>query len=288
MANVAMPAGAGSTGEPAAAATTARRDVILPAAEVQLLLGQPGMKLIDTRPGKDFARGHLPGAISLLWQELNVSERDGMRNELATDDELERRLGAAGLSYDATIILYDATTLAGRGYVAFEYAGFTRLHVLDGGFGRWTGPVSAETTATRPSAFVLARRRENRIDKAYVAGKLGNPGAVIVDSRPRQAYEDGHIPTAVSMPTDLYLDRAKCRRPRDELLATLAAEGLTPDREVVSYCGSGVAAANAYLVLKDLGFESIVLYDGSWDEWSCDPAAGQEVALPNYPVFPRC
>ena len=280
-----MPAGAASTGEPAAATTTARRDVILPAAEVQLLLGQPGMKLIDTRPGKDFAKGHLPGAVSLPWQELNVSERDGMRNELATDEELERRLGAAGLSYDATIILYDATTLAGRGYVALEYAGFTRLHVLDGGFGRWTGPVSAETTATRPTAFVLARRRENRADKAYVAGKLGDPGAVIVDSRPRQAYEDGHIPTAVSVPTDLYLDRAKCRRPRDELLATLAAEGLTPDREVVSYCGSGVAAANAYLVLKDLGFESVVLYDGSWDEWSCDPAAGQEMALPNY-TFP--
>ena len=281
---VAMPAGVGSTGEPTAAVAAQRR-VILSAAEVQPLLGQPGVRLIDTRPGKDFAKGHLPGAISLPWQELNVSERDGMRNELATDEELERRFGAAGLSYDDTVILYDATTLAGRGYVAFEYAGFAGLHVLDGGFGRWTGPVSAETTAPRPATFALARRRENRVDKAYVAGKLGDPGAVIVDSRPRQAYEDGHIPTAVSVPTDLYLDRAKCRRPRDELLATLAAKGLIPDREVVSYCGSGVAAANAYLVLKDLGFGSVVLYDGSWDEWSCDPAAGQAVALPNY-TFP--
>jgi thiosulfate/3-mercaptopyruvate sulfurtransferase len=282
---VAVPAGAGSTGEPIAAAIAAQRDVILSAAEVQPLLGQPGIKLIDTRPRKDFAKGHLPDAISLPWQELNVSERDGMRNELATDEELARRFGAAGLSYDDTIILCDATTLAGRGYVAFEYAGFTRIHVLDGGFGQWTGPVSTETTAPQPAAFVLARTHENRVDKAYVASKLGDPGAIIVDSRPQQAYEDGHIPTAAVVPTDLYLDQTKFRLPKGELLATLAAKGLTPDREVVSYCGSGVAAANAYLVLKDLGFKNVVLYDGSWDEWSCDPAAGQEVTLPNY-TFP--
>jgi rhodanese-related sulfurtransferase len=144
---VAVPAGAGSTGEPIAAATAAQRDVILSAAEVQPLLGQPGIKLIDTRSRKDFAKGHLPGAISLPWQELNVSERDGMRNELATDEELARRFGAAGLSYDDTIILCDATTLAGRGYVAFEYAGFTRIHVLDGGFGQWTGPAQLRSSA---------------------------------------------------------------------------------------------------------------------------------------------
>jgi rhodanese-related sulfurtransferase len=100
MANVAMPAGAGSTGEPAAAATTARRDVILPAAEVQLLLGQPGMKLIDTRPGKDFAKGHLPGGLPPeKWSSLRYGfEPSGGREngEEATYGGGDRRQAAAG------------------------------------------------------------------------------------------------------------------------------------------------------------------------------------------------
>ena len=44
----------------------------------------------------------------------------------------------------------------------------------------------------------------------------------------------------------------------------------------------GVAAANNYLALRNLGYDNVVLYDASWDEWSRDPRAGQQVSQVTY------
>lgn len=276
-------ANAASEAAPAAASAA---PLILSQAEVQGSLGRPGVRLVDVRPPADYAKGHLPGAVNLPWQRLSVPETDGVRNEFAPDDELARQFGLAGLGYDDTIILYAAGTFAGRAFVAFEYAGFPRLHVLNGGFDGWKGEVSTEPATPLPTTVALTRKRDNRVTKDYVAAKVGDARTVIVDGRSADAFRDGHIPTATGIPDKWYLDPASLRRPKGDLLAELAARGLTPDKEVVSYCGSGVAASNVYLVLKDLGFERVTIYDGSWDEWSRDPRAGQDVGLPNYSFDP--
>jgi thiosulfate/3-mercaptopyruvate sulfurtransferase len=57
-------------------------------------------------------------------------------------------------------------------------------------------------------------------------------------------------------------------RPAAELTGELAALGVTPDKEVVTYCRSGARAAHTYLVLRHLGFTRVRNYDGSWLEWS--------------------
>lgn len=269
-----------ATESPAVSQAASR--IFVQQAELEGLIGQPGVVVVDVRPKAQYDEGHIEGAISLSWRDIGRSEIDGVRNEFAPDEEIAEALGAAGLSYDDTVILYDGGTLAGRAFVVFEYAGFPNLRVLDGGFGKWAGPVSTEATTLEPAAFELSRKQENRVDQSYVASRIGAGDSVIIDGRQVSAYEDGHIPSAKAVPQSLYLDEQSLLKPADVLLAELAAQGVTPDQEIVSYCGSGVAAANAYLALKDLGFTNVVLYDGSWDEWSRDPRAGQEVALPNY------
>lgn len=257
-------------------------NIILPQTEFEQAAKAQGAKIIDARAPAEFAKGHIPGAINLPWVKLNVGEEDGIRNELSSDAELAKQFGLAGLSYDDTILLYDSTTLAGRSFIAFDYAGFKKIRVLDGGIGSWTGPLTKDAAAAKPTNFTLSQKRENRVQKDYVARQVGVSDVVIVDGRVTQAFEDGHIPTAKVFPSNDYVGKGTFRRDRKDLLKELAAKGITPDKQVVSYCGSGVAAAHAYLVLKDLGFDKLVLYDGSWDEWSRDPKAGQEVSLPNY------
>ena len=257
---------------------------------VSIITGQPeferlrqqGARLIDVRSATAYAEGHVPGAINLPWQALNVSEADGIRNEFAGDATFEELLGKAGLTYEDTILIYDNTALPGRAYVAFVYAGFDKIHVLDGGVGAWQGELSTEPVEVADTTFTLDRKNDIRVSKDYVASKVGDAGAVIIDGRNGDAYADGHIPGAQTLPASSLLTPAATLQSEPVLLELLNTAGVSPDREVVSYCGSGVAAANNYLALRNLGYENVVLYDASWDEWSRDPRSGQQLALANY------
>lgn len=254
--------------------------IIVNQAEAEALIAK-GAKLIDVRGEAAYQKGHVVGAINLPWQVLNVSEADGIRNEFASDDTFEKTFAAAGLSYDDTVVIYDTTALPGRAFVAFEYAGFKNVHVLDGGVGVWQGTLSTEPTLATPSDFKLTAKNDIRVSKDYVAGKVGTE-AVIIDGRASDAYADGHIPGAQTLPSTSFLTSTATFQSQPVLENLLNTVGVKPDSEVVSYCGSGVAAANNYLALRNLGYSNVVLYDASWDEWSRDPRAGQQVSLANY------
>jgi len=53
----------------------------------------------------------------------------------------------------------------------------------------------------------------------------------------------------------------------DELRAMYEAIGVTPDREVITYCQGGYRAAHTYLALRRLGYPNVKTYTGSWKEW---------------------
>jgi molybdopterin synthase sulfurtransferase len=99
-------------------------------------------------------------------------------------------------------------------------------------------------------------------------------GDAVVDLRPLSAYNgwrtdgaarSGHIPGAAAFPAE-WLDRIE----PDEARAALAANGITPDREVVLY---GTRDVSAYRQrFADLGFPSVRTFAGGWSEWAADPA----------------
>ena len=43
--------------------------------------------------------------------------------------------------------------------------------------------------------------------------------------------------------------------------------GVTPDREVITYCQGGYRAAHSYLALRLVGYPRVRNYLGSWKEW---------------------
>lgn len=266
----------------AAAEQQAAVPIIVSAAQAEKLIAD-GAKVVDVRGEAAYAKGHIRGAINLPWQRLNVSEEDGIRNEFASDATFEKELSAAGLRYGDRIVIYDTTALPGRAYVAFEYAGFgDAVHVLDGGIAAWKGELSTDAVTAEASGFKLERKNDIRVDRAYVASKVGATDAVIIDGRNEEAYADGHIPGAQALPAASLLNKDQTLQSEPVLTALLQSKGVQPDREVVSYCGSGVAAANNYLALRNLGYKNVVLYDASWDDWSRDPRSGQQVSLANY------
>jgi rhodanese-related sulfurtransferase len=98
-----------------------------------------------------------------------------------------------------------------------------------------------ETTAA--VAFFAARLEfQTDVSDVQAAMSSGNPGFVLIDSRSRQAWDQGHIPGAVHMPT--------------AEIVTRAAKELPPGTELVTYCwGPGCnGATRAALALAQAGY----------------------------------
>ncbi len=247
-----------------------------------LELAEKGGKIVDVRAQTAYEAGHLPGAVNLPWSRLHVSERDGIRNEFADDAVFEKEIRAAGLEDGDTVLIYDNNSLPGRAFIALEYAGFKNIHVLDGGVGGFTGTLSTEPVTVAASDFTIGEKFDVRVDKAYVDQRRDDEDAVLIDGRNSDAFVDGHIPGAKSLVAASLLTEDRRVQPQDVINGLLASRGIDKDKEILSYCGSGVAAANNYVALRNLGYTNVRIYDESWDEWSRDPQAGQSLALGNY------
>ncbi|HKK13309.1 MAG TPA: rhodanese-like domain-containing protein, partial [Gammaproteobacteria bacterium] len=52
--------------------------------------------------------------------------------------------------------------------------------------------------------------------------------------------------------------------------------GITPDREVITYCQTHHRSAHTYIVLRSLGYPRVKGYPGSWSDWGNRPEAPVE------------
>ena len=56
------------------------------------------------------------------------------------------------------------------------------------------------------------------------------------------------------------------------LAALYGGAGFTPDKQIITYCQSGVRGAHTWFVLKELlGYPNVRNYDGSWGEYGNNP-----------------
>jgi thiosulfate/3-mercaptopyruvate sulfurtransferase len=62
-----------------------------------------------------------------------------------------------------------------------------------------------------------------------------------------------------------------------EIVARWQASGVTPDRRVAFYCGTGWRASEAWYCALLMGWQHIAVYDGGWLEWAQDPTNPIEV-----------
>jgi thiosulfate/3-mercaptopyruvate sulfurtransferase len=75
-----------------------------------------------------------------------------------------------------------------------------------------------------------------------------------------------------------------------EITANWADAGITADKWVAFYCGTGWRASETWFYAYLQGWERIAVYDGGWFEWSADPENNPiEIGLPadGGPAAPR-
>ena len=91
---------------------------------------------------------------------------------------------------------------------------------------------------------------------AETSAAVDQPNVAFVDARTAEEYAAGHIPGAVDIP---FTDNAAPDSPHiwksaDELRAMYAAAGITPDKNVIAYCSTGVRSAATYFTLVLIGY----------------------------------
>src|SRR5262249_40613418 len=110
----------------------------------------------------------------------------------------------------------------------------------------------------------------------YVLRRINNPGCVILDVRsrdeylgvdPKQSPRSGHIPGAVWLEWKELLDGTMNYKSLAELQKRLSESGITPDKEVITYCQRGSLSSNLYLPLKILVYPRFRIYIGSGKGW---------------------
>ena len=256
-----------------------RETLLTSVAELQRKLGPSDLCIIDVRPAEDYANGHIPGAthFDLFGLSLiDTSEAPLKAFMFMIHHVLELR----GVDETKQVVFYEANSgmRAARGVWFLEYYGHPNVKMLDGGFDAWKAagaPVTTEATAPKAATFNSVESREVLATAEDVLRSLNKKEIAILDTRSRgeflgthvRAARGGAIPGAIHIEwTDNIAADGKFK-PNAELQAMYEKAGITPDKEVVSYCQGGYRAAHSYVALRLLGFPRVRNYIGSWKEW---------------------
>jgi thiosulfate/3-mercaptopyruvate sulfurtransferase len=185
-----------------------------------------------------------------------------------------------GVDQNTPVVVYDDQSgiRAARAFWFLEYFGHPRVQILNGGFGAWIGaglPVTREASPPPKSTWTGSAQAETLATWRDVKDRLGRPGVVILDTRSDGEYlgttvrarRGGAIPGAVHVEWTRNLGPDGAFKPADELRAMYESAGVTPDKEVVTYCQGGYRAAHGDLALRLLGYPRVRNYTGSWKEW---------------------
>jgi thiosulfate/3-mercaptopyruvate sulfurtransferase len=185
-----------------------------------------------------------------------------------------------GVNETKEVVFYEDNSgmRAARGVWFLEYYGHPNVKMLDGGFKAWQAagaPVTTEATTPKATAFKINERREVLATADDVLHALNKSDAAILDTRSGGEYHGTHvraarggaIPGAIHIEWTDNLDASGKFKSNDELKAMYQEAGITPEKEVLSYCQGGYRAAHSYVALRALGFPKVRNYIGSWKEW---------------------
>ena len=192
-----------------AAAKWANPDLLVTADEVKKNINKSNWVVVDCRSLKDYAKGHIPGAIS-LGKRCKKALRDDTARVHRDTSKYEKLFGKVGIGNDTHVVFYydgmKTMTDATVGFWIMEYLGHDKAHVLNGGLEAWrkagnrldNKPV--KKAETKFVAKVVPSRYGSTEEVLNIA--KGKAKVQLVDSRTKKehvgkdirAIRGGHVP----------------------------------------------------------------------------------------------
>lgn len=269
---------------------------------------------------EDYDKGHIPGAIALNTNWLESTETWNRRTpeELrARLQSLGIRHDTTVVVYGRfSAPVYDEEKFPGksaghlgamRSAVLLLYAGVKDVRILNGGITSWENSgfeLSAERAEPQPVddfGAVIPGRPELMLDTPEAKKLLASDNGELVSVRSwpefigeRSGYhyidKKGRIPGAVfgncgsdAYHMENYRNFDHTMREYREVADKWIEEGLTPDKKLAFYCGTGWRGSEAFWNAWLMGWPNVSVYDGGWYEWSSDPDNPIESGAPHVP-----
>lgn len=239
--------------------------------------------IVDTRSFLEYKKGHVPGAVNIDLFQLHWfdTSKRGIKD---FNRQTRMMLSRIGIQKKIHVVFYDNVSgiSAARGVWLLLYFSHRKVHILDGGFGKWkkegyrievkTNPLKYTEFKGRVNNKVLATAREMK-------RSLKDKNVLIVDARSSEEFNGsdvralrrGHIPGATNINWEENIENGAFKS--KTRLSRIYSE-IPKNSQIVTYCQGGYRAANAFLVLKLLGYNKVKMYLGSWGEW------GNRLSLP--------
>ena len=242
---------------------------------------------VDYDPKANYNLGHIPHSVLFDWRkDIN----DPLNRNIISKDDCSILLQKSGINNDTILVLYGDFNnwFAAFAFWVFEYYGMTNVKIMNGGRKKWLEedrPISKDIPTFpmgnfKPSepnpalrAFLNQVRESlnsDRIKRIDVRSPPEFSGEITAPPEypTEHAQRGGHIPGAVNIPWAKAVNDDGTFKSADELTKLYQTLGITPDKEIITYCRIGERSSHTWFVLKHLlGYPDVKNYDGSWTEW---------------------
>ncbi|MGF1512608.1 MAG: sulfurtransferase [Elainellaceae cyanobacterium] len=264
---------------------------IISADEAVQIIQEADAIVLDSRTA---AASRLISAVPVSWPaftQFGITHRGKL---LESDQILARKLSSLGISNDVPVLVAGdplAWGEDGRIVWMLRTLGHPATAMVDGGQSALAQALSqsgVQVPKPTPASFDVRRDDTWSISRDRLRDGLDTAQITVVDSRSAAEYRGetphgevrgGHVPGATHLHFKSLMDDTGHLLPQSELLARLAALGLTRDKTVVTYCTGGVRSAWLAVVLTDLGF-TVQNYPGSMWEWAASPSDRYPMVTP--------
>jgi thiosulfate/3-mercaptopyruvate sulfurtransferase len=252
-------------------------------------LTDPNVRIaeVDYDSSSNYKLGHIPGSVLFEWRK-DINEP--LSRNILTRQAFEELLQKAGINNDTTLILYGDFNnwFAAFAFWVFKYYGYNDVRIINGGRKKWLiedRPISKDILEYPKGKFITERESDTNI-RAFLSyvrehaprfeKQVGNNAVELVDVRSPKEFT-GEILAPPEYPTEhaqrgghikAVNDNDGTFKSADELRKLYQSNGITPDKEIITYCRIGERSSHTWFVLKYLlGYPNVKNYDGSWTEW---------------------
>lgn len=247
-------------------------------------IGQEGVHLLHIGGRlEDYETAHIPTAKFTTVAGLNNPD-DPITGQIGTPEQVAEALGNLGILAEDTIILYDTSNnlSATRAYWVLKYYQHELVYIYNGGSKLWRADEQEFATGAPPEVepvvYEIAEADPDiRTTGEYVVERLDDADVQLCDTRSADEYlgfdvraeYGGHIPGAINLEWTETVDAETGVFKSYEVLdALFKLAGFDREKQIITYCQTGVRGAHVWFVLRELlGYPDVRNYDGSWVEY---------------------